>query len=314
MVQRFGFDAQWKPNPNWQPDKNWWGFGKAEPDAGVPTGAWCQEGHPRAWRAPELWPYIGEEVAEDTAPVSVKVLTYNLYWWHLFGVQHGDMGSAGKLIANASAEDPFDLMGFQECENPEWVLSDAGLKDKYEFFYIHSRSTCVAFRSSAWTLLERGHEDVAEDGDWIRNLNFGRRAAAWLRLRHTASGRIIFFMNHHGPLPINTGGLCGGSATAFNLLQIIANNAHKDDAVIVVGDFNADPTSMTVQGMATQLTRVYNGTKFSGVDNFLTNVNERDVTHRFNYGGGGSDHDALGLTLELKSKKSKPKDLLVRVF
>lgn len=290
MVQRF----------KWKKDPKWWGFGKVGAAHGVPADAWCQQGLPHNWRMPEMWPYTGE-VAEVADAVSVKVLTYNLYWWKLFGVKYGNDGSAGKLIARASEEEPFDLMGFQECEDPGRVLTDAGLFDNYTFFLHKPRAACIAFRTSDWTLLDHGHKDVAEDGDWIRDLNFGVRVAMWVRLRHIASGRIVFFMNHHGPLPINTGGLCGGTATAFNLLTVIKTNAHKGDAVIVVGDFNADPTSLTLQAVASQLPRVYNGTKFLGVDNFLTNVNEMHVTERSNYGGGGSDHDALGITLELKS-------------
>jgi hypothetical protein len=242
----------------------------------------------------------------------VKVLTYNLYWWHLFGVQHGNGGSAGKLIADASAEVPFDLMGFQECEDPGLVLRDAGLRDNYTFLsHRPPLAICIAFRTAAWTLLDHGHDDVAEDGDWIRGLNFGSRAAMWVRLRHAASNRSMFFMNHHGPLPINSGGLCGGSATGLNLLNVIAKQAHKDDAVIVVGDFNADPTSLTIQTLEAQLARVYNGTKFLGVDNFLTNVDEAHVTARRNYGGGGSDHDALGITLELRSTTKNSSELAV---
>ena len=54
------------------------------------------------------------------------MLSYNLFWWHLFKVEGGRGGSAGHLIRSTS-EPPYDVMGFQECEDPERVLGPAGL-------------------------------------------------------------------------------------------------------------------------------------------------------------------------------------------
>ena len=55
-----------------------------------------------------------------------QVLSYNLFWWHLFKVEGGRGGSAGHLIRSTS-QPPYDVMGFQECEDPEKVLGPAGL-------------------------------------------------------------------------------------------------------------------------------------------------------------------------------------------
>lgn len=245
-----------------------------------------------------MTPYTGEEVSADAPDVRVKVLTYNLYWWKLFRMQNGNWGSAGKLIADAGASEPFDLMAFQECENPGWVLGDAGMENTFSFFQ-GPNAVCMAYRKSEWTLLDNGDHQVAEDGNWVRGSYYGKRIMMWLRLRHVPSGRTVFFANHHGPLPVNSGGRCGGLATAHNVLQVIQDKANKTDAVILVGDFNAGPYSPTVQMIGSQLAQVYNGTKFGGVDNFLTNVDQQRVIERHNYGGGGSDHDALGLIVNL---------------
>jgi endonuclease/exonuclease/phosphatase family metal-dependent hydrolase len=243
---------------------------------------------------PTVWPYI------DTAPapVHVKVLSYNLYWWHLFRDKGGNEGSAGKLIAEAGAEEPFDIMGFQECENPGWVLHDANLLEHYTTF-LGPYATCVAFRHTSWALLAHGDADVAEDGDWLRDNYWSKRTAHWLRLRHISSNRTVFFVNHHGPLPLHSGGLCGGAATAYNLLRVINSNGQSGDAVILAGDFNANGDSMTVRSLATQLRWVYQGKPFGGVDNFFTNMHSGHVNKTYNYGGGGSDHDALGITFDL---------------
>jgi hypothetical protein len=157
----------------------------------------------------------------------------------------------------------------------------------------------MAYRKAAWMLLDNGDGLVAEDGHWVKGNYYGTRTFMWLRLRHVASGRDVFFGNHHGPLPVNSGGLCGGLATAYNVLKIIHDNMNETDAVILVGDFNADPTSATVQMIGSQLPQVYNGSKFGGVDNFLTNIADRHVLERHKYGGGGSDHDAVGVVFNL---------------
>jgi hypothetical protein len=152
--------------------------------------------------------------------VKVKVLSYNLYWWHLFEVSKGNEGSAGKLISEASSDRMFDLMGFQECQDPGRVLYDAGFDKNYTFFQ-GPLQTCMAFKSDTWTLIKNGTAMVAEDGDWVRKNDWGKRTTIWMRLRHKATGRHVFFMNHHGPLPLHSGGMCGGLATAYNLLQEI---------------------------------------------------------------------------------------------
>lgn len=45
--------------------------------------------------------------------IPVRVLSYNLFWWNLFGVRGGNDRSAGRLIESTG---PFDLMGFQELQ------------------------------------------------------------------------------------------------------------------------------------------------------------------------------------------------------
>jgi hypothetical protein len=91
----------------------WWGSAAAQPDPGVDPDAWCQKGHPDVFRLPPVPPYTGQ-VPADAAPTRVKVLSYNLYWWKLFKTEHGNWGSAGKLIAASSVDEDFDLVAFQE--------------------------------------------------------------------------------------------------------------------------------------------------------------------------------------------------------
>lgn len=224
--------------------------------------------------------------------VQIKVLTYNLEWWSLFKERGGSNGSAGKLIAAAGRPQPFDLLGFQECEDPQRVLSDAGLIDKYTHFQ-GSRAICIAYYEPIWELLAQGQEAVAEDE---QAQYYGKRSVQWVRLAHRISGKVVFFANHHGPLNINSGGLCGGRATANNLLRVIVSQAAAGDAIILVGDFNADMSSATVSELSKHLYKVYTGTAFGGIDHVFANSPINSFAT--NLGAGGSDHDALTIVIE----------------
>mmetsp|Transcript_112740 Transcript_112740/g.291357 ORF Transcript_112740/g.291357 Transcript_112740/m.291357 type:complete len:457 (-) Transcript_112740:586-1956(-) len=249
----------------------------------VSQGQWCATNEPQSgWSL---------ENTNSSQGVEVKILTYNLFWWNLFGRRKGDGGSAGRLIAGAGNPRRFDVMGFQECEGIAEVLEDAGLADDYGAL-VGPHAMCMAFDKAAWDLLDDGAHDVAEDrGDqW-----YGTRAGMWARMQHKQTGRTLFFINHHGPLPVNSGGRCGGEATAYNLLKLIATKAKQDDAIVLVGDFNSGPDSTTVQKLRQRLHSIYTGTSFGGVDNILSS--SPHVINTRNLGSGGSDHDALEATI-----------------
>lgn len=245
--------------------------------------------------APELW--IPQVLG---IPVQVKVLTYNLQWWALFQKFRGLQGSAGKLIAASGRPQLFDFMGFQECEDPLRVLRDAGLATEYSFMR-GSSGLCVAYYASTWLLVAQGEEFVAED---TQSQYYGKRAAQWIRVRHASCGKMVFLVNHHGPLPVNTGGVCGGIATAHNLLKVISRNAQPNDAVILLGDFNADDASLTVQELGKHLFKVYTGASFGGVDHIFSNT--RFSADARNLGSGGSDHDALTAIIEISAMALPP--------
>lgn len=243
----------------------------------------------------------------ESTSFRLSVVSYNLFWWNLFGDRHGNRGSAGKLLAGAYEAEPFDLVGFQECQDVALVLRDAGLEDAFGTVVgkreividghckqeLGCRAIALAYRKSRWALLQNGITEVAEDSP----LQFyGRRSVLWARFRNIETGAMVFFMNHHGPLPVNSGGLCGGRATAYNILRVAGYFAHPGDDVVLVGDFNADPTSMTIKELSNHLGRAYTGKSFNGVDNFFTSCGR--LAHVQNLGTGGSDHDALRATFD----------------
>jgi len=209
----------------------------------------------------------------------VKVLSYNLFWWNLFGQRGGNGGSAGRLIR---ANGPFDIMGFQECDDVDRVLRDAGMEHTHLSIRA-DHGTAIAYKKDTWEVIDSGKQEVAEDN---RFQYYGRRGVGWARLRHRANGKIAFFVNHHGPLQINTGGACGGDATAYNMLKVIGLNAQSNDVVIVLGDLNADGNSATQKVLKSHLYQIAT----DWVDAIFSSC--QSVSWK-NLGNGGSDHNAI---------------------
>jgi endonuclease/exonuclease/phosphatase family metal-dependent hydrolase len=221
------------------------------------------------------------------------VLTYNLYWWNLFGWQDGNERSAGRKIATTA---PYDFMGFQECDDVNRVLSDAlteGLGGDYAAIQ-GEHAMAIVYKRSDWTVIGQGYEDVGEDAPGL----YGVRGSNFARLRHNTHGRVVFFANHHGPLPVSADGDCRGSTVGYNIVNMIAHNRHPGDVVILVGDFNAHNDSSRIHALDAHLNRVHSGTCMEGVDHIFTSV-PGDAVRTYNHGKGGSDHDAISAVLSV---------------
>jgi len=223
----------------------------------------------------------------------LKVLSYNLFWWNLFGVRGGNGGSAGALIAQSSQTEAYDLMGFQECQNVGLVLRDAGLSDDYTGLQWSDGDIALglAFHKGRFERLEGSTEKVAEDRpeQW-----YGKRGAQWVRLQDKKSKRVVFIVNHHGPLPVDSGGVCGGDATAYNLLRIFGQHAQAGDALVLVGDLNAGAGSRTQRALGERMHRVNS----NWVDAIYSSCAGAAVKEEAVLANGGSDHNALFATLE----------------
>lgn len=256
--------------------------GEVDPEQ---KAAWCQ-GAP----GPAIW-----QPDMSGPAVPVKVLTYNLYWWSLFRLRHSNGGSAANLIAHTDAPE-YDMMGFQECEDVKFVLVQAHLQDKYAFT-LGQHGLCMAWNSATWRPLAQGEDHVAEDS---RIQYYGVRDVIWARLAHRQTGKVVLFVNHHGPLPVNSGGMCGGVATAGNILRAIQKHGQPGDAVILVGDFNSNLAAVEIHELQAKMHHVFHGNADGGVDNIFSNVPLTHATDLKNIGSGGSDHDALTATIHIE--------------
>jgi len=228
---------------------------------------------------------IGTTSEGSQGGAQFKILSYNLFWWNLFGKRNGNGKSAGKLIARSG---PYDIMGFQECDDVQRVLRDAGLQNSHAALP-GGHALAIAYRRAAWHKLDSGTINVAEDR---RDQYYGNRAVNWARLRHISTGKVVLFVNHHGPLPVNSGGKDGGESTARNILRVIGEQSQNSNLQILVGDLNADRHSRTQQVLQQGLKRVF----VKWVDAIFASksgFDGRDI------GKGGSDHDAIEATFQI---------------
>eukprot|EP00933_Yihiella_yeosuensis_P035627 TRINITY_DN2922_c0_g2_i1.p1 TRINITY_DN2922_c0_g2~~TRINITY_DN2922_c0_g2_i1.p1 ORF type:complete len:513 (-),score=73.85 TRINITY_DN2922_c0_g2_i1:272-1810(-) len=251
---------------------------------------WCQN-----QQAPELW-----KPHEPDNAVQVQILSYNLFWWNLFKIHGGR--SAGDLIKRNTEQRPFDVMGFQECENTSLIMDPVGLQSTYRMFLHKAHAICMGYHSGVWDLIAKGEADVADD---MRTEYYGKRAVQWMRLQHKQSDLKLFFVNHHGPLSVNSGGECGGKSTAYNIMKVMAKHGGRGDTLVLVGDFNANAASKTIQSFWPHMLHVYNSPSFGGVDNVFSNADRSQVKSKRDLGSGGSDHHAIEVVLEIGGPQGK---------
>lgn len=238
------------------------------------------------------------------APLQVKVVSYNPEWWHTVEELGGYGNKAAQLLSSTSRKVPYDFIGFQEFYDPWYGLTRPGFDGSAllrEYMWVRGEvggpvGTIIGFRNSTWDLIGRGQRFVAEDRKGP--MYFGKRIVLWARFAHKATGKTVFVADHHGPLPVSTGGICGGQRTAVNVLTVIAQSAKPGDAVILVGDFNAIRGSETIRALSSRL----HGT-FDGIDHIFTNLGPQAIKWQGTLGTGGSDHPAVSVVVELPGER-----------
>uniref|UniRef100_A0A7S2DM23 Endonuclease/exonuclease/phosphatase domain-containing protein n=1 Tax=Alexandrium andersonii TaxID=327968 RepID=A0A7S2DM23_9DINO len=155
--------------------------------------------------------------------------------------------------------------------------------------FVGGHACCIAYNKDKFKLLSKGKKEVAEDE---RAQYYGKRGMMWVRLEYKEGGKTILFANHHGPLRVNSGGQCGGKATAWNIVNTLKEEAKGDDAIVIVGDFNADDKSVTQR----ELMRFMNRLGSNWVDTVMSNC--KSGTWK-TLPKGGSDHNAVKVELSI---------------
>jgi endonuclease/exonuclease/phosphatase (EEP) superfamily protein YafD len=237
-------------------------------------------------------PIQGWSLKRNYQNINVNILSYNLYWWNLFNIRKGNGNSAGNLIMKSENKQAFDVMGFQECDDVKRILYDAKLTDKY--IAINGQHAHGLIYNTIWNLLDKQSIDVGEDRS---DQYFGKRIVSFVRLQHKLTKNTLFFVNHHGPLPVNTGGLCGLEAVAYNILKVIGKYSHISDSIVLVGDFNCNKNSITINILKMYMYHIHNSDSFGGVDHIFASSNS--IVSTENLGTGGSDHTAIRASIIL---------------
>jgi hypothetical protein len=218
----------------------------------------------------------------NTKNHKVKVLSYNLFWWNLYLQRKSNGNSAGRLMKSIL---PIDVFGFQECEDIFRIMGDLG--DHYHTFNA-GRALGMSFDRYQWEIKYSKSIDVGED---IHPQYFGKRSVGMIYMKHKHSDKHLLHVNHHGVLPVNTGGLCKSESVAYNILKNIGANAKENDLIIVTGDFNCNHDSPTIKILETYLNKHVSSTSFSGVDHIFSNSNNIGVTKILPE--SGSDHQPI---------------------
>jgi len=181
-----------------------------------------------------------------------------------------------------------DLVGLQACSDPSAVLIDEALNEKYTALR-GPDNLAIVYATADWKVLGQGHAQVAVDE--VEQFQ-GVRSVQWSRLRHQQNAQTVFFVNHEGPMRVNSGGRHGGPATAAGILRTIYENIEEGDAVILAGNFNAQPGSQTVRELEAFLPRVtpLEAMADSDMDHMFSSL---EATHAEPRGANGESRAAL---------------------
>lgn len=157
----------------------------------------------------------------------IKVVSYNLYWWNAFGQNPWKGQHVTDNIKNSLRP---DVLGLQECDDPNLIQSRTGYTAASEF----AGAQGVVVKPGVFTIGEKGHRDIGATGKW------GPRYVTWVQLTHP-SGRTFWHFNTHWCVHSGNGQTCSANKRylgAQNMLQVIREKAG-NAPVIITGDFNA---------------------------------------------------------------------------
>jgi hypothetical protein len=193
---------------------------------------------------------------KSLAGFEVTIVSYNLYWWNIQANNRW-----GALYDRITKQMPFDLIGFQECEDVARIIDKSGLED-FDFYQGPNKPknnpAPIAWNEKLFTKLAGPSEK------WVASDGYGGRYMVWVRLQHKASGVSVFFANTHGPL-----GNCG-STLGNNWVAGIRENKDANDVVFVTGDYNCWTGTSAMKLLKQELNDDGVNDVDAGIDQILT--------------------------------------------
>jgi len=145
---------------------------------------------------------------------------------------HKTQGGAD-IVSTINSVGPFDLMGFQECDNISAFLNQ--IKGASYAAKQGPQDIAVAWNTAKFSKVSEGDAVVGHDG-------WGNRDMHWVRLSITGTSKFVVFANTHGPV-----NQCSGEYEDWkNVAHAYVSNslgAMKDgDHLFFTGDFNCGAT------------------------------------------------------------------------
>eukprot|EP00929_Paragymnodinium_shiwhaense_P095011 TRINITY_DN55958_c0_g2_i1.p1 TRINITY_DN55958_c0_g2~~TRINITY_DN55958_c0_g2_i1.p1 ORF type:complete len:352 (+),score=52.85 TRINITY_DN55958_c0_g2_i1:79-1134(+) len=248
---------------------------------------------------------MGNETETSTrasvASSPVNVITYNLFWWCVSDEYKNCPQFAGglgfqQLYSRINMHGPFDLIGFQECDNVGQVIGGLGLTGKFEY-YTDPVDGPMAWNGQKFQLIPGSSGSVVIGSD-----QYGDRYVNFVRLTVLETGGTIFFANVHGPL-----GHCDGAAgdsVANAYIGAIQSRIQPGDDLIFTGDFNCASNQETIVKLSTVFSNDAVDTSFGGADHIFTNglqMLSQEVAN-----GAPSDHQIVKASFQLRGGGPAP--------
>jgi endonuclease/exonuclease/phosphatase family metal-dependent hydrolase len=226
----------------------------------------------------------------STHPVSeaasIKVASYNLYWWNAFG-QNPWKGD--QIINNIKDTMKPDLLGVQECNDANLIQHRTGYRLASPF----ADNQGVMVNPSLFSVGESGSRDLEARGKW------GNRYVTWAHVTHKPSGRAFWAFNTHWCVHSGHGHTCGPDKRyvgAKNMLRTIQEKAGSAP-VIITGDFNAGLHEEALQHF---LRNGFSLAKMNWVDAVFYTTAHWQKGHTTTGSSAGSDHSPVIAELKLK--------------
>eukprot|EP00435_Cladocopium_sp_Y103_P038544 s138_g10.t1 len=161
--------------------------------------------------------------------LTVKVVSYNLYWWNAF--DQNSWKSDG-IIANIKDNLKPDTIGLQECDSPSEIKRRTGFLSKASKF---EGAQGVMVRQGRFRTSDKGSRDLEATGKW------GPRYVTWVKLTDQSTGKSFWHFNTHWCVHSDSKNTCNEDVRyrgARNMVRAIRDVAG-DSPVVITGDFNA---------------------------------------------------------------------------
>ena len=170
-----------------------------------------------------------------------------------------------KMVFDVISKHRPDIVGMQEVLNgqrsellgalPEYESLGTGRFDGM----LRGEFSPIVYRKDRFEVLEDGQFWLSDTPDVPGSKSWGNaitRICTWARMRDRATGQSFYFYNTH----LDHRSPPSQQRSAELIAQRIATHDHKDDPVILTGDFNANEDTSTIRFLKGEIERAFEKT------------------------------------------------------